>query len=241
MPRWLIQLVGDPADTEEFPRWFPDGDVYAIEQDGKHYLTGVQFERFEDGGAVRAEAAEALKGMSAAISLLWSLFIPPEVGGVYREHEDGRRDTWLFPNGITLRAKLGTPTLTCDGIEVKPSKTQAQELLLAAQASSHLQEAMRVWSDKYRSWGRLHRVLEEVERHLGQPVSSTGFCSAKERDRFTQSANCSEVAGIDARHASGKFQPPKRPMTLDEAERFVRKMLDTALRNETSERQKRQI
>jgi hypothetical protein len=231
MPRWLVELVGERADTEEFPRWFPDGDIYAVEQDGKHYLTGARFESFDDGGAVRAEAAEKLKGISAAISLLWSSLNPPEVGAVYREHENGLRDVWVFPKGCTLRMKLGAVIVTGDGIDTRPAKTQAQEMLAAAEASSHLRAALNVWSDKNRSWGRLHRVLEEIEEHLGQRVSSVGFCNVKERDRFTRSANCAEVAGMDARHGSGKFDPPKRPMKLDEAEEFVRNILERVLRD----------
>jgi hypothetical protein len=231
MTRWLIELVGERLDTEEFPYWFPDGDVCAVELDGKHYLTGSVFDKFDDGGPVRAAAAEALKGMSATISLLWPTFIPPEVGGVLREHNDGRRDIWLFAEGGLYRSKVRGVAIVIGGITpAEPQKTQAQELLRAGQASSHLREALEVWSDKYRSWGRLHRVLEEIERHLGKQVNQADFCSANERERFTRSANCSEVAGIDARHASGKFDPPPQPMSLQEAEGFIRQMLDKALR-----------
>lgn len=231
MPRWLIELVGDYADTEEVPRWFPDGDVCAVEKDGKHYLTGTWFEGFDDGGVVRAEAAEAFKPMSAAISVLWPEFNPPQVGGVSRERGDGVCDVWIFPVGITARAKFGVAVVTGDGIDAQPRQTLAQAMLAAVKVSSHLNEAMQVWSDKYRSWGRLHRVLEEIEGHLGQRVSSVGFCNVKERERFTRSANCAEVAGMDARHGSGKFDPPKRPMKLDEAEEFVRNILERVLRD----------
>lgn len=30
MKRWLVELVGESADLEEFPRWFPNGEAYAI-------------------------------------------------------------------------------------------------------------------------------------------------------------------------------------------------------------------
>lgn len=229
MTRWLIELVGEQLDTEEYPRWFPDGDVFAVEVDGKHYLTGSAFDTFEDGGPVRAAAVDALKGMSATISLLWPSLIPPVVGSVLREHPGGRRDVWVFPEGCHIRSKCGAAIAT-GGVPSAPSKTQAQELLHAGQTSPHLREALDVWADKYRSWGRLHRVLEEIERHLGKPVNQAGFCSANERERFTRSANCSEVAGIDARHASGKYEPPPQPMILSEAEEFVRKMLNSSIR-----------
>jgi hypothetical protein len=44
MARWLVQLEGYQFDLEEFPNWFPDGDVYAIEENGSVYLVGPAFE-----------------------------------------------------------------------------------------------------------------------------------------------------------------------------------------------------
>ncbi len=228
MMRWLIELVGERLDTEEFPYWFPDGEVCAVEVDGKHYLTGSAFDQFDDGGPVRAAAADALKGMSATISLLWPALAPPRVGCVLREHDDGSRGAWVFAEIAPCRAKWHGAVIAVGGAALQ--KTQAQDLLRAGQASSHLREALEVWSDRYRSWGRLHRVLEEIERHLGQQVNRADFCSANERERFTRSSNSSEVAGIDARHASGRYAPPDRPMTLEEAEEFIRQMLDKTLR-----------
>ena len=229
MTRWLIELAGDPMDTEEFPNWFPDGDVFAVVHGGKHYLTGNRFEDFEDGGTVRAEAAEILKGMSATISLLWPKLVPPVVGNVIRQHDDGRRDIYFFPETGHYRNKIYPPTVTQEGIDTPQMPTQAQRILLAAQTSSHLKEALVVWADRNRSWARLYRVLESIERHLGTSASKAGFCSANEAERFTRSANSSDVAGVDARHASGKFEPPKHPMTLPEAEEFVRSVFEKIL------------
>jgi hypothetical protein len=44
MSRWLVQLIGERFDLEEFPRSFPDGDVHAIEENGEFFLVGSSFE-----------------------------------------------------------------------------------------------------------------------------------------------------------------------------------------------------
>ena len=57
MDRWLIEVLGERMDLEELPRYFPDGDVYAIEENGKFYLLGSALESLADAEAIRAEAA----------------------------------------------------------------------------------------------------------------------------------------------------------------------------------------
>jgi hypothetical protein len=210
-------------DLEELPRYFPDGDVYAIEENGKFYLLGSALESLADAEAIRAEAARRLDLFAAAISLLWTSMRKPRLGNVIRE-EDGKRRIFIeVEDTVSSRSKVSA---TISGSPVQPvQKTQAQEILARADKSPHLKEALQVWADPLRSWPRLYRVLEELERHLGQSVDKAGFCSNNEKERFTRSANSAHVSGIDARHAGGKFQPPANPMTLREATDFVRKML----------------
>ncbi len=90
--------------------------------------------------------------------------------------------------------------------------------------------ALSLWADPIRSWPRLYRVLEEIEQHLGQRVDGAGLCPFNQRQRFTHTANTAEVAGSDARHATGKFAAPGNPMTLPEATDFIGQMLLGSLR-----------
>ena len=53
MSRWLVQLSGERMDLEEFPRWFPDGDIYAIEENGTFFFVGSALEALPDSEAVR--------------------------------------------------------------------------------------------------------------------------------------------------------------------------------------------
>jgi hypothetical protein len=76
----------------------------------------------------------------------------------------------------------------------------------------------------------LHRIIEEVEEHLGKNVDVGGLWSTNNRKRFTRTANTAEVSGPDARHASGKFDAPDDPMSLSEATEFVRQIILSVLR-----------
>lgn len=50
------------------------------------------------------------------------------------------------------------------------------------------------------------------------------------RGRFASSANNARVAGVDSRHADGKYEPPNAPMTIDEATAFIRDLILASLK-----------
>lgn len=222
MTRWLVQLSGDRTDLEEFPRWFPNGDIFAVEENGIFYLTGQALEDLPNAEAVRQAAGRALDQFTGVISLLWPALQKPKLCGVIRQTDDGRQDVYPSTSGVSLRAKGGA-VVACSPPE-PPRITQAETLLSRATGKPHLEQAISLWAGP-RSWPRLYRILEEIERHIGMKVNEAGFCSDNKRDRFRRTADSAEAAGQDARHATGKFIPPAKPMTLDEGTEFVRLML----------------
>jgi hypothetical protein len=230
MARWLVQLEGDQFDLEEFPNWFPDGDVYAVEENGSVYLVGPAFEGLLEASQVYEIALQAVDEFSAIITLLWSSLQRPKVGGVFRENNDGRRQAFVFLSGSVTGRSKARATLAVDGIkEALQRPTRAQILLSGSRMDDHLRVAVSLWGDPLRTWPRLYRVLEEIERYLGQQVQKAGFCSDNQRERFTRSANAAEIAGKDARHARGKFAPPKDAMDLKEATAFIGRLLQATL------------
>lgn len=231
MPRWLVQLSGDRVDLEEFPRWFPDGDVSVIEENGAFFLVGPAFDVIPNAEAVLHEAVRTLDRFTAAISLITPGLRKPAASSVIREADEGTRDVTVFVSaGVSARAKVGAVLVSGDAPQRPPQRTQAQELLTQATGSPHLEQALSLWSDPTRSWPRLYCVLEEMEQHLGKHVDAAGLCSPNQRERFTRTANTAEVSGSDARHATGKFVAPGNPMSLLEATEFVRQMLLVVLR-----------
>jgi hypothetical protein len=224
--RWLVELVGEQFDLEEFPRGFPNGEVFAVEIDGAFYLTGSAFESLTDCAVVQREAANRLTVMAGALMITMPNLHAPSVGNVTREQDDASRSTFAIGTGIfEVRSKFHGVGAVLGGVEGTTSRmTVPQSVLERAHADQHLEEVLSLWSSE-RTWPRLYRILEEVEEHLGEDVDDAGFCSHAERERFTRTANTAEVAGPDARHAGGQFEPPRNPMTRDEAEEFVGRIL----------------
>jgi hypothetical protein len=186
-----VKLDGERADIEEFPHRFPDGDVHAIEKDGSVYVAGPGLERLVDATQVRERAVAAVDEMSAVISILWPHFRKPSVGNVQREDDRGGVGNWMFPVVGELRIKArykvranGTVYLPAD-----PQRpTDAQRLLIASRATSHLRTAVLLWAFPDRAWWLLYRVVEDIETHLNEldiatSVSEAGYCPGKERVR----------------------------------------------------------
>lgn len=236
MARWLVKLEGDSFDLEEYPYWFPDGDVYATAENGTVYITGPAIDALNEASQVYEAALQVLDEFSAIITLIWSSLLRPSVGHVYREDDDGTRQAFLFAGGSSAGRSKARATGAIDGVQQeRGAPTQAQHLLAGSRISRHLQVAISLWADPLRTWPRLYRVLEEIELYLKQKVHRARFCSEPQRRRFTHSANAAEIAGKDARHALGKYVSPPNPMGLAEATSFVAGLLRTALQHATSE------
>jgi hypothetical protein len=231
MARWLVELVGDRFDLEEFPFWFPSGELYAIEEGSSVFLAGSQLEQLADASMVHETAAKAIDEFYSVIYLIDSGIGRPSVGTVFREHNDGTRHGSAFLSA-TLSGRSKVRAILSNAGAVKPEvngMTQAQELLATSRQSRHLQVALSLISIPNSTWPHFYRCLEELESSLGMTVSQSGLCSAGERTRFTRTANTAEASGADARHGLGKFDPPQNPMSPAEGLSFVRLMLQKAL------------
>ncbi len=230
MARWLIQLEGESFDLVEFPRWFPDGDAYAVEENGKVYITGPTLEDCSEASQVYEAAHQIIDEFSAVIALLWPSLRRPSIGHVIREGDDGSRRSYAFASASATGRSKARFVATIDGVQQdQKRRTQAQELLAGSHVDAHLREAVSMWGDPMRTWPRLYRILEDIEKYLGQKVHEAEFCSKDQRERFTRSANSAEVAGKDARHAAGKYKPPKNPLNLADGVSFVSGLLQSAL------------
>lgn len=231
MARWLVQIDGDRFDTEEFPFWFPSGEIYAIQENSSIFLVGSQFEQHTDTSKVYELAAKAIEDFYSVVYLIDSGIRRPSVGTVFREHDDGTRHGYAFLSAvISGRSKARASLASADNSEYEGNRqTQAQKLLAASQDSRHLQVALSILSIPNATWPHFYRCLEEIESYFGMHVSEKGLCSASERSRFTRTANTPEASGYDARHRLGKFEPPQNPMSPAEGLCFVRQMLQKAL------------
>ncbi len=70
MARWLVEREGERFDLDEYPYWFPSGEIFAIADGEKVFLVGDAFEMLQVAGQVRERASQAVDELSAVIAIL---------------------------------------------------------------------------------------------------------------------------------------------------------------------------
>ncbi len=229
MHRYFVELFADPFFTNEFAYWFPGNDDAYITVDGEaRLLTGNVFSLLETFHEVSVAANRVVDEMHAVLAIQYPWLERPQVGIPYRVEPDGTKvwgDNCGSGGGMIL---LPVRTLPADLSSI-PTPTKAQLMRAAMKSNAHLDLAMTIFFLPRTTWPHLYRCLEEIESFLEMKVSTAGMCSQGERERFTRTANTAEAAGHDARHGLGKFTPPKHPMNLEEATKFLRSLCAQAI------------
>lgn len=225
MSRWRAQLDGELFDLEEFPRWFPRGNVFATREESGFYLQGPALDECRSDEEVLQRARASVEQFFSVISVLVPNLKVPTVELLICEEADGTLRKLQYAEAhCEARSKVSGFSAGYD----PDAETLAQQMLEGASSNVHLGAALNIWAAPNRNWPRLFTVLEEIERARGEKQVNPDFCSDNERERFIRTANV--AAGIDRRHAHGKHIPPKNPMTFAEGLDFVRRMLDRSLR-----------
>jgi hypothetical protein len=193
----------------------------------KFFLVGKLFNGLSDHTDVRSAAEDEIEIMSAAIRLnCGGLGIRPAIGSIYLIHNTGAGHVFAPGSNLTIATSLEIRVF--DRHDQRP--TTMQRCVEVSRGNQSLHMAMILWADSNRTWPRLYRNLEEVESVFdGRKIHDMGLVTKAQRDRFTQSANCHEVAGPDSRHGPKGWSPPKNPMRIQEAEKFISGILGQAL------------
>jgi hypothetical protein len=121
----------------------------------------------------------------------------------------------------SIRA-LGGPLLDdyLEKVEADPDFAEAMALMGQALAIEGAQP-----------WSNLYRAYEIIAQHVGgkHKLSSRGWCTQDELSLFTRTVNHQKAIGSFSRHARQKGDPPPTPMRFREAKRFVLRLVQSWL------------
>lgn len=120
------------------------------------------------------------------------------------------------PARVTVRAF--PPTVSVDGIAPEPLGTKLSRLQMA---DDHVRLALH-FLNADESWFNLWKAFEAIREGKGLAVAGA---RSPEIDRFRRTANTYAAVGDEARHALLGVPAPPIPMTLRDADEFVRGLL----------------
>ncbi len=153
---------------------------------------------------------------------------------VYRRHADGKRDIALFFHAaLKVRSEV-TATLSVAGASATALPVRASpvvSLVEQAMRDQSVAKALRLLAGDPNTWVGLYRIHEVIDNDLGgeHALIKKGWVGSRQLKRFKHSANSVAVGGDSARHGKELTVPPRDPMSLTEAQAYVRYILEAWL------------
>ncbi len=179
------------------------------------------FDGLTDAGTVREFAAETVDLLNGLTAIWLQEPRKVQVGNVRRYRPDGAKDVWAFPDPISLRLRVGTPTVLINGV---PSQSRSWIPDLELAGHDPKVEAVLAFLGGTATWHSLYAALEIIlndDRTAGRlGVQDWAGVSERRLRRFTGTANSFGAVGTAARHGP-RFVAPKEPLSLSDARALV--------------------
>lgn len=237
---WQVQVQGWTSDLEHLARHFASTSfrVSKDEQDGGFLYASDSFAACQTSEEVLKLANDELCVLSGVLKMVRDSPEPLRTDAVYRRNAAGGRDVFLHIQEILhVRAEIGEVTVTvtdADGNVITRPARPPRTVIIAqlAATDTSVAKAMRLLAaPDHKSWVGMYRIHEVIEADVGSEsaLKKRGWGSALDLKRFKHSANSVTVAGDSARHGKEVEQPPKHPMSVDEAAAYLNYVLQSWL------------
>jgi|WetSurMetagenome_2_1015567.scaffolds.fasta_scaffold00675_15 hypothetical protein len=221
-----VKLKGHKFDLEQASEYFNTNLFSICEIGNEYYISSDAFNDLIDTNIIISLAAPYIEKANAILKLKLHDYKPIELDNFFLlEDENGTK-------------KIGTMQVTISGrsfvtIEKNPSehereihKKQTENLLNNSVAS----EIFHFYS-KPTSWINLYKIFEIIKDNIGEK-KIIGFLTRPEINRFTGTAQSKAQIGDEARHASDKYKGHSQPMTIQEADALIKRLIINWIENE---------
>ena len=227
-----LWLTGDKLDLAYLATALPVGDAQVVHDGDRFYLTSVEVDNVAD-----TQVPEFARNLIARINGIGRLqnanFTPVEFSDVYED------DSGVTVVGATatfrVRVHMTAEVLVrdSDGNVIPQRKPPGPSRLALAATNRDVAEVLQILGQPDPpNFAELYKI-DEIIKSSGRltAVMQSAEVSDNERRLFKQTADHQDASGADSRHARNKQQPPKSPMSIDQARvmisRFVAAWLDS--------------
>lgn len=228
---WEVQLQGFPQDLELASEFFCGKDTHVVKNErGEFILKSTDFEGMMEPDFVLQFANEhTIPRINGILKLKARLIEPLRSNTVYKLMEDGQRTGHVhlvgrFVSPVTIK-DTATITEISGNVTMEEIEPLGNRLLRIGNLNQKFGQALELWSNSLNDPRSLYFLLELIESDVGN-VASVGWVTQNQRSLFMRSVNHNEVFGVRARHASSSTPPPSSPMSIEQANEFVRSLLD---------------
>lgn len=222
---WYVVVRGIDSDLARLKAVSERSSEVSLEEEvpNEWRLRSVTVEPHLEAEDARSALEDLLVRLADVAAAAGYTRVRVSAGALGRSREDGAFDQWVFPETIRSRAQVFPPTVSEGG--VLPEPFEAKLLRLVA-GNEHLRLAVHFLNADL-SWFNLWKSYENVRDGNGgeKDLIARGWTTDDACERFRRTANTRSAVGDGARHAKIGVPPPPNPMTLEEAEDYVRELL----------------
>lgn len=244
--RWLVEIVDVVADERLFADVLAGLDTFLYQEDNRTYLVSNKFDLLSASSEVWELAGRVRDVVSEVSEIFPDANISFDLSNVvYEQKDDGsRRRTHYVPAGSMFAIGLSIAFEVTEAIVLQKDTSEEERARLDAEHKErqyqeklnrvryrllpvfHDERALKVHHllQQELTPGVMYKIHELIQDDLGEKLNS--LASHNQWKRFTRSVNHQAVFGDAARHATLKAEPPANPMTLSEAQDFIRKVAD---------------
>jgi len=225
MSSWLVILKGENSDLEQILNNLNSDHLKVEKLNGIYYLLSSEFALLLDPSDVLSKASELIGIVKSIYEIYFGYFPNIEVAGINRKENDGRIRQFILPIGIASEVRFGSTRVS------RSSDPSNSENIIVSKLSKitpnpHARKVARLYGLFDRNWDNLYKIFEAIQSDAGGKITSFGWSTKTELDRFTQTANSEQAIGDSARHGDQRVQPPNNPMSLVEAQLLIKKILE---------------
>lgn len=221
---WRIKLSGEDSDLEELSKSFSSEKLKIWKDGGNYILSSSDFNGIAEADIVLKKSEEILTFINAGSKVIQNLQKPINLSGIESLNENAKSTQYIFPESIVSVGGVGRPTVLRDGkVEETCIYKELPNLVLLAMQDKDVAKVLNYLNTGSNEIVTLYNIYEVIKRDVGgkKSIRDKGWNSRNQIELFTRTAHSPDAIGDKARHGVQKGQPPKNPMSLNEAKSFI--------------------
>jgi hypothetical protein len=214
-----VKLIGQEIDLKKASDYFKTDQFSITKFENEYFICSDKFNDTKDTNTVSGIADSFLEKINGILKLKFQGFNFIALDSLFVfEDEQGISKIATMLTTLSGRGDLTAIANNTDE-EIENQNNQIEGLINNSIAT----EVFHFYSHPT-SWINLYKIYEIIRDNIGDK-RIIQILSKNELSRFTGTAQSREQIGDDARHASKKFLGHSQPMTIEEANDLIKKLI----------------
>jgi hypothetical protein len=214
-----IKLSGHEFDLKKATEYFKTDHFSIAKIEDEYFICSNNFNDTKDTNIISKIADDYIEKINGILKLKFKSYNPITLDQLF-VFEDENGTSKIAAMSAVIKGRGDLTANTINSAEELENKKLATEVLLNNSVAS---EVFHFYSQST-TWINLYKIYEIIKDNIGQK-NVEAILTDKQLSRFTGTAQSKLQIGDEARHAAKKFIGHIDPMTINEANELIRKLI----------------